>query len=44
MVATRLPALLAVFLMQAVTEKPLLPLLDFASWQAANNGVTGGRE
>ena len=49
MLATRLPLLLAVFLMQAVAvEKPLQPLLDFAGpdaaqkWQAVNDGVMGG--
>ena len=49
MLATRLPLLLAVFLMQAVAvEKPLQPLLDFVgpdvaqNWQAVNDGVMGG--
>lgn len=48
MLATRLPLLLAVFLMQAVAEKPVQPLLDFAgpdaakTWQAVNDGVMGG--
>ncbi len=48
MFPTRLPLLLAVFLMQAVAEKPLQPLLDFAGtdpaqkWQAVNDGVMGG--
>ena len=48
MLATRLPLLLAVFLMQAVAEKSLQPLLDFAGpdaaqkWQAVNDGVMGG--
>jgi len=48
MFPTRIPLLLAVFLMQAVAEKPLQPLLDFASpgaaqkWQAVNDGVMGG--
>jgi monofunctional biosynthetic peptidoglycan transglycosylase len=48
MTATKLPLLLAVLLMQAVTERALLPLLDFAapeaaqSWQAVNDGVMGG--
>ncbi len=48
MLATRLPLLLALFLMQAVAEKPLQPLLDFAGpdtvqkWQAVNDGVMGG--
>jgi NADH dehydrogenase [ubiquinone] 1 alpha subcomplex assembly factor 1 len=48
MIATRLPLLLTLFLMQAAAEKALLPLLDFAapdaaqSWQAVNDGVMGG--
>jgi len=48
MTATKLPLLLAVLLMQAVTEKALVPLLDFAGpeaaekWQAVNDGVMGG--
>lgn len=48
MTATRIPLLLAVFLMQAVSEKALVPLLDFAGpeaaekWQAVNDGVMGG--
>lgn len=48
MTATRLPVLLALFLMQVVAEKALLPLLNFAapeaaqSWQAVNDGVMGG--
>lgn len=48
MLATRLPLLLALFIMQAVAEKPLQPLLDFAGpdtvqkWQAVNDGVMGG--
>jgi monofunctional biosynthetic peptidoglycan transglycosylase len=48
MLATRIPLLLAVFLMQAVAEKPLQPLLDFAGpdtaqkWQAVNDNVMGG--
>jgi len=48
MLATRLPLLLAVFLMQAVAEKALQPLLDFAGtdsaqkWQSVNDGVMGG--
>lgn len=48
MTATRLPVLLALFLMQAVAEKALLPLLNFAApeaaenWQAVNDGVMGG--
>ena len=48
MPTTRLRLLLAVFLMQAVAEKPLRPLLDFAGhdasqkWQAVNDNVMGG--
>jgi monofunctional biosynthetic peptidoglycan transglycosylase len=48
MLATRLPLLLTVFLMQALAEKPLQPLLDFVGpdaaqkWQAVNDGVMGG--
>jgi len=48
MLATRLPLLLTVFLMQAVAERPLQPLLDFVGpdaaqkWQAVNDGVMGG--
>lgn len=48
MLSTRLPLLLVVFLMQAVTEVPLRPLLDFAGpdtaqkWQAVNDNVMGG--
>ena len=48
MTATKLPLLLAVFLMQAVAEKALVPVLDFAGpdsaqkWQAVNDGVMGG--
>jgi len=48
MFATRLPLLLAVLLVQAVAEKPLQPLLDFAGpdtaqkWQAVNDNVMGG--
>ena len=48
MLATRLPLLLAVLLMQAVAETPLQPLLDFAGpdtaqkWQAVNDNVMGG--
>ena len=40
--------LLPLFCMQAVAEKPLLPLFDFArpdaaqQWQAVNDGVMGG--
>jgi hypothetical protein len=45
MTATKLPLLSAVFLMQAVAEKALVPLLDFAGpeaaqkWQAVNDGI-----
>lgn len=48
MTATKFLPLLAVFLMQAVAERTLLPLLDFAGpdtaqkWQAVNDGVMGG--
>ena len=48
MLSTRLSLLLVVFLMQAVTEIPLRPLLDFAGpdtaqkWQAVNDNVMGG--
>jgi monofunctional biosynthetic peptidoglycan transglycosylase len=48
MFPTKLPLLLTVFLLQAVAEKPLQPLLDFAGpeaaqkWQAVNDGVMGG--
>ena len=48
MLAIRLPLLLAVFLMQAVAETPLQPLLDFVGpdtarkWQAVNDNVVGG--
>lgn len=48
MFPTRLPLLLALFLSQAVAEKPLQPLLDFAGtdtaqkWQAVNDVVMGG--
>jgi NADH dehydrogenase [ubiquinone] 1 alpha subcomplex assembly factor 1 len=48
MTATKLPLLLAVLLMQAVAEKALVPVLDFAGpdtaqkWQAVNDGVMGG--
>lgn len=48
MIATRLSLLLAVLLMQAVAEKTLVPVLDFAGpdatekWQAVNDGVMGG--
>lgn len=45
MTATKLPLLSAVFLMQAVAEKALVPLLDFVGpeaaqkWQAVNDGI-----
>ncbi len=48
MFETRIPLLLAVLLMQAVAEKALQPVLDFAGpdsaqkWQAVNDGVMGG--
>lgn len=48
MIATRLPLLLAVLLLQAVAEEALQPVLDFAGpdaaqkWQAVNDGVMGG--
>jgi NADH dehydrogenase [ubiquinone] 1 alpha subcomplex assembly factor 1 len=48
MLATRVLLLLAFGLMQAVAEKTLQPLLDFAGpaaaqeWQAVNDGVMGG--
>jgi monofunctional biosynthetic peptidoglycan transglycosylase len=48
MLATRLPLLLTAFLMQALAEKPLQPLLDFVGpdaaqkWQSVNDGVMGG--
>jgi monofunctional biosynthetic peptidoglycan transglycosylase len=48
MLATRLSLLLTVFLMQALAEKSLQPLLDFVGpdaaqkWQAVNDGVMGG--
>lgn len=48
MTATRFPLLLAALLMQAVAEKALVPVLDFAGpdsaqkWQAVNDGVMGG--
>jgi monofunctional biosynthetic peptidoglycan transglycosylase len=48
MTTTKLPLLLALSLMQAVAERSLLPLLDFAGpeaatkWQAVNDGVMGG--
>ena len=48
MIATRIPLLMAVLLAQAVVEKALQPVLDFAGpdaaqkWQAVNDGVMGG--
>ena len=48
MKAITLPLLLSLLLMQAVTERALTPLLDFAGpaaaeqWQAVNDGVMGG--
>ena len=48
MITTRLSLLLIAFFMQAVAEKTLVPLLDFAGpdaarqWQAVNDGVMGG--
>ena len=48
MFPTKLLLLLPLFCMQAVAEKPLLPLFDFArpdaaqQWQAVNDGVMGG--
>lgn len=48
MTATRLSFLLAVFPAQAVANKALAPLLNFATpdtaekWQAVNDGVLGG--
>lgn len=48
MITIKHPLLLALLLMQAVAEKALLPLVDFAapdaaqSWQAVNDGVMGG--
>ena len=48
MFPTRFPLLLTVFLMQAVAEKPLQPLLDFngpdtaEKWQSVNDNVMGG--
>jgi hypothetical protein len=48
MITTRIPLLLVVLLLQAVTEKALEPVLDFAGpdtsrqWQAVNDGVMGG--
>jgi NADH dehydrogenase [ubiquinone] 1 alpha subcomplex assembly factor 1 len=48
MIATRIPLLMAAFLLQAVAEKVIQPVLDFAgpataqNWQAVNDGVMGG--
>ena len=48
MFPTKFLLLLPLFCMQAVAEKPLLPLFDFArpdaaqQWQAVNDGVMGG--
>lgn len=48
MTVTKIPLLLAAFLLQAVAEKALQPVLDFAGpdtaqkWQAVNDGVMGG--
>ncbi|NBW85397.1 MAG: CIA30 family protein [Planctomycetia bacterium] len=48
MTATRIPLLLVALLLQAVAEKALQPVLDFAypeageKWQAVNDGVMGG--
>ncbi|MFM8985894.1 MAG: CIA30 family protein [Planctomycetia bacterium] len=48
MTATTRPLLLALLLMQAVADKVVVPLLDFAgpatadTWQAVNDGVMGG--
>ena len=48
MIATRIPLLMAVLLAQAVAEKALQPVVDFAGpdaaqkWQAVNDGVMGG--
>jgi monofunctional biosynthetic peptidoglycan transglycosylase len=48
MITTRMPLLLAVLLAQAVAEKALQPVLEFAGpgvaekWQAVNDGVMGG--
>jgi len=48
MTTTNLSLLLAVFFMQAVAERTLLPVLDFTTpqaadkWQAVNDGVMGG--
>jgi len=48
MLPFRLPLMLAVFLLQAVAEQALQPLVDFTSpnaaqkWQAVNDGVMGG--
>jgi monofunctional biosynthetic peptidoglycan transglycosylase len=48
MIATRIAPLLAAFLLQAVADKALRPVVDFAApataqqWQAVNDGVMGG--
>jgi NADH dehydrogenase [ubiquinone] 1 alpha subcomplex assembly factor 1 len=48
MIVTRIPVLLAAFLLQAVAQKALQPVLDFVGpdiaqkWQAVNDGVMGG--
>jgi NADH dehydrogenase [ubiquinone] 1 alpha subcomplex assembly factor 1 len=48
MTTSKVPLLLAVLFMQAVAEKVLVPVLDFAGpeaavkWQAVNDGVMGG--
>ena len=48
MTAIKIPLLLAVLLMQAVADKAMRPLVDFAGpdaaqkWQAVNDGVMGG--
>lgn len=48
MPAPRFPMLMAILFMQAVADKHLLPLLDFAGteaaarWQAVNDSVMGG--
>jgi NADH dehydrogenase [ubiquinone] 1 alpha subcomplex assembly factor 1 len=48
MIATRIPLLMAAFLLQAVAEKVLQPVLGFAgpdaaqTWQPVNDGVMGG--
>lgn len=48
MTATKLAMIVSVLLMQAVAERALVPLLEFAgpgaaaNWQAVNDGVMGG--